>query len=160
MDFKDFFESKIFIVFFIIGETILLLLTFGIGMMVGSKKADFSCNMDKNYERNFGGSGFPEDLNGAPQGGRIFGQIIKIENDAIVIKDSDSIEKIISTKGDVSIKKFRDTIKLSDLKVDDRIVVIGSPNDSGEIEAKLIRVMPVPPTKNIDPVNNVNNNAN
>ncbi len=36
-------------------------------------------------------------------------------------------------------------IKASDLKVDDSIMVIGSPNDKSEIEARLIRVLPPPP---------------
>jgi hypothetical protein len=161
MDIKKFFDSKIFIVFFIIGEIILLLLAFGIGIIIGSKKADFSCNMDKNYERNFGGPNIPGDLNGDLGSSHgIFGQIIKIDDNFIIIKDSNSTEKVISVEGDVAIKKFRDTIKLSDLKVDDRIVVIGSPNDNGEIEAKLIRLMPSPPSGSNDPVNNANNNEN
>jgi hypothetical protein len=47
-------------------------------------------------------------------------------------------------KEDTAIMRFRETIKPSDLKVDDSIVVIGEPNDAGQIEAKFIRVMPSP----------------
>jgi len=154
MDFKKFCESKIFIVFFIIGEIILLLLAFETGAIVGFKGANFSCNMDKNYERNFGGQNAP-DMKGAFEGGHgIFGQIIKIDADSIIIKDVNSNEKVISTKGDVTVKKFQEKIKVSDLKVDDRIVVIGNPNDNGEIEAKLIRWMPNPPKAGEQPTIN------
>jgi hypothetical protein len=46
----------------------------------------------------------------------------------------------------------RKNIKLSDLKVDDNIVVVGEPNSSGQIIAVLIRVMPQKPGSL--PVNN------
>ena len=39
---------------------------------------------------------------------------------------------------------MRDEIKISDLKIGDFIVVIGSPNTDGQVEAKFIRLMPEP----------------
>jgi hypothetical protein len=83
----------------------------------------------------------------------VFGSILKITNPDIVIKGPDEMEKIITTGKDTSIKNKMDTIKLSDLKVNDKIVVIGSPNDAGKIDAKLIRVLPelplpLPPFQN------------
>jgi hypothetical protein len=53
------------------------------------------------------------------------------------------LEKIIVLQDSTDIRRFRDVIKSSDLKVDDNIVVIGEPNAKGQIEAKLVRVMPV-----------------
>ena len=55
------------------------------------------------------------------------------------------MEKIILVSDATIIKRFQDTIKLADLKVDDYIVVIGEPNNAGQIEAKLIRLMPPEP---------------
>jgi hypothetical protein len=43
------------------------------------------------------------------------------------------------------IERLRETVKISDLKVDDFVVVIGEPNDSGQIEAKFIRLLPPAP---------------
>lgn len=40
------------------------------------------------------------------------------------------------------IKQRREMIKLSDLKVGDTLVIIGSPNGNGRIEAKMVRVFP------------------
>jgi hypothetical protein len=55
------------------------------------------------------------------------------------------MEKIILIKEDTVIKRFRDNIKLSDLKVDDYVTVIGEPNEEGQIQAKLIRLSPPRP---------------
>ena len=68
-----------------------------------------------------------------------FGEIIKINGD-LVIKGRDNTEKIIIIKDDTTIEKGRTAIKKEELKVGDQVVVIGSPNDQGQIEAKLIRV--------------------
>jgi len=37
-------------------------------------------------------------------------------------------------------KKGRETVKKEDLKVGDWVVIIGSPNEEGQIEARLIRL--------------------
>lgn len=74
-----------------------------------------------------------------------FGQIIKIDGSTLVVKGRDDIEKIILVNDQTTIKHFQETIKLTDLKVDDYIVTIGDPNDAGQLEAKLIRLMPTQP---------------
>ena len=38
----------------------------------------------------------------------------------------------------------RDVVTTNELKLDDHIVVIGSPDSSGQIEAMLIRLLPAP----------------
>jgi hypothetical protein len=58
------------------------------------------------------------------------------------VQDNDGTEKIVLIKDDTSIRSMRDDISKDRLKVDDFIVVIGSPNAQGQIEAKLIRLMP------------------
>ena len=85
----------------------------------------------------------------------IFGQIITISNNVLTVKDNDgdNTEKNILVNDKTTIILQRKNIKLSDLKVDDNIVVIGEPDNIGEIQAKLIRVMPAMP-KNA-PSNNV-----
>ncbi len=63
----------------------------------------------------------------------------------MVVKGRDNVEKIILIKDDTIIERFKETIKLTDLKVDDYIITIGDPNDAGQIEAKFIRFLPPPP---------------
>ncbi len=153
-------SKKIRVTLIAIGVLIILLVVFQVGMAVGFRKANFSFKWGENYHRNFGGprSGFLEDFvrndfmgKDFMAGHGVFGQIIKIDISTnseqiatIVIKGSDNAEKIVSVKDDTAINRFREKIKVGDLKIDDQIVVIGEPNDSGQIEAKLIRVMPLP----------------
>lgn len=127
---------------------LVLLLVFKLGTIVGGHKADFTCGWGDNYRRNFGGKdnslipGLEDPNNFGGHG--IMGEIIKIENNTIIINSPDNIEKIISVTNDTIIKRQRENINLSDIKDKDVITVIGSPNNQGQIEAKLIRVIPEP----------------
>lgn len=120
------------------------------GTMVGFRKADFSYRWGDNYHQNFAGprGGF---MSGFGQGDFVdshgaFGQIIKIDGSTIIMNGADNVEKVIVTNSDTVIRSLRDNIKLTDLKVNDNIVVIGQPDNNGQIEAKLIRLMPpLPP---------------
>jgi preprotein translocase subunit YajC len=131
---------------------VIIVLIFGFGILVGEKKARFSYRWAENYHRNFAGpqGGFFSDWRSFPRGDFIsshgvFGQIIKIEESAIIIKDGNNMERIVAVKDGTIIERLRETVKISDLRVDDFIVVIGEPNDSGQIEAKFIRFLPTPP---------------
>lgn len=140
-----------------IGSLVLILLVFKVGTVVGAKRADFSCRWSDNYHQNFGGpkKGFMEGFGDRDfiEANGVFGQVIKIESNQLVIKDGGNIEKVVIVSESTVINKFKETIKISDLKVDDRVVIIGSPNSSGQIEAKLIRLMPTPPNFLMAPVN-------
>ncbi|MFA5076108.1 MAG: hypothetical protein WC480_01685 [Patescibacteria group bacterium] len=157
MDIDKIFQSKVFKGLIIgLGVLIILLLVFKAGMVVGIKKADFSCRWSDNYHRNFGGpqggflGGF-DDRNFMDAHG-VFGQIIKIDGQTLIIKGPDNVEKIVLLDG-ASIMRGKDNIQPTELKIDDPIVVIGSPNNDGQIEAKLIRIMPpMPPAPNGQPM--------
>ena len=47
----------------------------------------------------------------------------------------------------------RKNLKLSELKIGDNIVVIGDPNDKGQIQAEFVRVMPAMPKNLPIPLN-------
>ena len=125
---------------------IIIILIFGAGIFIGKTKARFSYRWAENYQRNFAGprGGFLGRFPASPDGDFIeshgvFGQIIKINSD-LVIKGQNNIERIVLISTSTVIQKARQTITKDDLKVDDNVTVIGSPNDQGQIEAKLIRV--------------------
>jgi len=152
MDINKFFQSAVFKgVLLVILALVIILLAFKTGAIVGAKKANFSCNWSDNYHRNFGGpqNGFLDGIGDKDfiEANGTFGQIIKIAGSNIVIKGRNDIEKTILINDDTVIKSLKATIQLSDLKMDDMVIVIGEPNNSGQIEAKLIRVMPPLPTK-------------
>ncbi len=156
IDFNKIFQSRKFkIALLALGAFIVLLFVFCAGMAVGFRKADFSFKWGENYHRNFAGprGGFFEDFIGRDfiNGHGVFGQIIKIDGSTLVIKGADNTEKIILVKDDTTINRLQEKIKAGDLKVDDQVVVIGSPNEQGQIEAQLIRVMPVSPAGGLSP---------
>ncbi len=131
---------------------IIIVLAFGGGIWIGTQKAKFSYRWAENYHKNFAGprEGFMNNLGGFPAGDFIeahgsFGKIIKIEGNNIIIQGRENVEKTILIKDDTVINSIKGDIKPADLKIDDFITVIGSPNDFGQIEAKLIRVLPLPP---------------
>lgn len=137
----------------IVGLTgfVIVFLIFGLGVFIGEKKASFSYRWAEQYHKNFAGpqGGFFEEWQKFP--GKdfigahgVFGQIIKIDGSTVIIKGSDNVEKIVLIKDDTIIERFREAIKITDLKVDDYIVVIGEPNDAGQMEAKFIRLLPSP----------------
>lgn len=131
---------------------IVIVLVFGLGVLVGERKAKFSYRWAENYHRMFAGPkvGFLGNWRMPPlppldefiEGHGTVGEIIKIEGNNLVVKGRGNIEKVIVVTEKTVIKLGRGDIKVSDLKVGDIIVIIGSPNDKGQIEAKLIRVFP------------------
>lgn len=161
MDFKSAIQSKVYkILVLLLAVFLVLFLTFIAGMNVGFHKARFSYQWGENYQKNFAGPrngtlhGILRDF-----GGKDFinshgaaGRIIKIDSaqsknadsnqtGIIIMKDRDGIEKSVIIDGATSIMRFRKTIKLSDLKNDDAITVIGFPNEQGQIIAKFIRIL-------------------
>jgi hypothetical protein len=154
MEQKNFFQSKIFTkILYVVGILIIALIIFQAGMFVGFRKAEFSGKFGNNYRETFGGprggfgigmmQGFFGDENFPSAHGAV-GKIIKINLPTLVVIGPDNVEKVVLIKDDTQIVEFRQQIKPADLKLDDYIVVIGTPNNSSQIEAKLIRIMPAP----------------
>ncbi len=150
MNIDKFFQSKVF-KGFILGLLSFLLLTFvfKVGEVVGIKKANFSCRWSDNYHQNFGGpkQGFMQGFGDKDfmEANGVVGNIIDIATSSVTIKGRGDVEKIVLITQDTVIKKLQETIFLTDLQVDEMVVVIGEGNNQGQIEAKLIRVMPKPP---------------
>ncbi|MFA5827539.1 MAG: hypothetical protein WC839_03535 [Candidatus Paceibacterota bacterium] len=146
---KKVFESKVLVGFLYgIGTIIIIVLIFSAGISIGFHKASFGRNWGDNYERNFGfGMMSGRQMfnnNNFPNAHGAVGKILKIELPTIIVQDKDSIEKVVLIKNNTEIQKMMQKITISDLKIDDYIVVIGNPNEQGQIEAKFIRIMPSP----------------
>ncbi|TSA56386.1 hypothetical protein D4R42_03625 [bacterium] len=124
-----------------------IILIFSAGMFIGGMKARFSYRWAEEYHRNFAGPqvGFFGDWQRDLPGGNfieshgVFGEIIELNDSGFVAKGRENIEIVIVIMDDTIIK--RDGIAIKDgLKVGDLAVIIGSPNQQGQIEAKLIRI--------------------
>ena len=153
-----FFESKVLVgILYGVGIIIVLAFVFSAGISVGFHKASFGKNWGDNYERNFGMRpvgmiGFGKD--NFPNSHGAIGKIIKIELPTITVADKDQTEKVILVGNDTKIDQTRTQINAQHLKVDDFVIVIGSPNTQGQIEAKFIRVVPAPELLNNGQTNN------
>jgi hypothetical protein len=144
---KKVFGSKLsFRVLCGIGIVIVILLIFSAGIAVGFRKASFGAAWGEHYMQNFGmptRQNFGLGANVFPNAHGATGKIIKTELPNIIVEDNNT-EKTILVGDDTRIEKGRSRGEASDLKVDDFIVTIGSPNDKGMIEAKFIRILPNP----------------
>jgi len=152
---KNILGSKSFkVITFIVGVIAVSFLIFQIGMMAGFRKASFGCNWSNHYAENFG---FPErmgpsmmkgefgDFGNLPNAHGAIGKIIKVELPIIVVSDEkDNNEKIILIDEKTEIRKARNKVTQDELKVDEHVVIMGDPNSSGQIEARLIRFIPAP----------------
>ncbi len=151
MKFQHWIRSRVFkIILCAIGGFLALLGVLHAGMVIGYRKAAFSFGSGDNYYRMFGnrhrhfGREFPFQ-GGISEAHGAAGKILSISLPSFTVEGRDNIEKTILIKDDTLIRRFRDAIKPVDLKEGDEVVVIGAPNGQAQIEAKLIRVVPLMP---------------
>ena len=154
MDIKNFLSYRVLkIAVLVLVILIVLVLVFSLGVSVGAKKADFSFKWAQEYHNNFGGpkGGVFGNMPGGEftESNGVFGKILKIDGQTLTINGRDNIEKTVIVDDKTIITYQKKNIILSDVTVDSDVVVIGIPNDKGQIEAKLIRVLPE--IKNIQP---------
>lgn len=157
MDFKELFKSKNFKgVLMGVGVVFVVLIVFQTGVIVGSHKSNYSNRLGEKYFNAFG----KEEKRGMPNFMRddfagahgTAGRIVKIELPQLLIEDQEGIEKTILITQQTEVMAFRQKIKAGDLKIDQNVVVVGTPNDQAQIEAKIIRLMPpFPGTQNFVP---------
>jgi hypothetical protein len=144
-------ESNFFrTIIYSFGIAIIACLIFQAGVFVGFNRVTFGHDWENNYSRNFGtphkNPSMPiGDFGNLPNAHGAIGKIIKVELPTIiVIDDKDKTEKVILISDDTLIHNMRKDGSINDLKIDDFVVIIGSPNSKGQIEAKLIRIIPSP----------------
>ena len=152
MSWKEISQNKKFkVLVSIIFIFVIVLIIFQAGMYVGLRKAGFSARLGDNFERNFrdprGGGfmprGFPGGV-GMPIGHGAVGEIVSIALPFVVVAGPDNLEKTLVVSTTTEIREFRNTIQANELAVGDFIIVLGTPNDEGQVNAKLIRLAPSP----------------
>jgi len=131
----------------ILSGLIILILVLALGINIGRHEERFTRDWAQNYPGNFGGpKSFslqinPGDRPVQPHG--LFGAVISkaTDNKSIVVKGDRDVEKTVLLDDSTIIEKAMNTLKAADLKVNDSVIVIGEPNQQGQIDAKLIRVI-------------------
>ena len=150
MNIKEYIKSESFRGVLIgVVVVIVALVIFQAGMVIGGRKTSFACRFGENFERNFrdsrGGNFFrmPGGPGGnIPSGHGAVGKIVSIALPNVVVADPDNLEKTLILGEKTLIRQFQKELKPSDLKVGDNIVTLGTPNENGQIEAQLIRLLP------------------
>ena len=132
------------------------LVIFQAGLLVGYSKAVYSNRLGENYFKSFDGrEAQREDAVGlrkifvmgmeVPGGHGAVGKIVQINFPTFIVASNDGIEKVVRVNDQTLVRHTKTENGTTSLAVDDIVVVLGSPNDAGEVEAKLIRIMPAPP---------------
>jgi hypothetical protein len=153
MNIKEYIQSKVFKgILTGIFIAIIALVIFQAGVAVGNRKASFAHRFGDNFERNFrdprGGGfmkmGFPGGAD-KPSGHGAAGEIVSIALPLVVVAGPDNLEKVVVVTDTTQVRKFQENIEVNELAVGDFIVVLGTPNNEGQVDAKLIRLAPPPP---------------
>jgi hypothetical protein len=142
---KDIFSSKwLRIALAAAGALIVLLAVFWFGMVIGEKRADFRNNWGENYGKFFGEPrrGFFGELPGGGPGNPFgnAGTVLSVKDNVIVAKSSDNSEKTILVSSSTVIMERDGRSDIGEIRPGELVVAIGSPNGSGQIEAKFIRI--------------------
>ncbi len=142
---RKFFESRTaFTVLCTTGVLLVVVLIFSFGVTVGFHKASFGQAWEQNYEHNFGMRPNRPMFENFPNAHGATGKIIKTELPTVIVEDRDNTERVVLIKDDTQIQEARNNVNAADLKINDFVVVIGTPNEQGQVEAKFIRILPNP----------------
>lgn len=151
MNFQHIYKSKVFRnAVIIIASLSVALAIFEGGIAVGYRKAAFSYRSGEGYYRMFFGSreGVSRNMMGFLGGDDMYGghgangKVVKTSPVSVVLSSPDNTERVVTISGNTIVRRFRDVASTSDIKVDDFIVVLGSPDDVGQVNAKFIRIIP------------------
>lgn len=133
----------------IIGFALVFLLLFQAGMYVGYRKAAFSYNMGDNYYRAFRGHGptpFHMPIRGDFVGSDgTVGKVVSVHLPMIVLTSRDNTERAAIVDDKTIVLQGSETTTPGTIQPDDFIVILGSPNEDSQVQAKLIRIVPPPP---------------
>lgn len=126
-----------------VGIAFAVVAVFSFGVFIGEQKARFSFRWSQEYRSMFGRppigpGGPPEGLFG---GHGTVGVVIDRKADQLLLKSPDNVEKVILIGKSTHLVRQRQEIKPKDIRNGDRAVVIGSPDNKGRIEAKLVRIL-------------------
>lgn len=135
-------------ILFALAAMILLCGVFSLGVRVGERKAQHFSRWSENYGRMFGsrggpGGGFlsPPLFGEMPDAHGAFGTVLSVNGSAIVIQGRDNLEQNVLATTTTVIRIGRGTGSFADIRPDIEVAVFGVPNEQGQIEARLIRLM-------------------
>lgn len=134
----------------VLGGLVLLSGAFAAGVDVGERKARHFNGWSQNYDRMFGdrrgfrGGKTPFGAPSLPGGHGVFGKVLSVSGQQIVVQGKDGVEQNVLVASSTAIRIGREEGTPEDIRPDAEAAVFGSPNDQGQIEARLIRIFSRP----------------
>jgi preprotein translocase subunit YajC len=116
-----------------IGVLLVAVIIFQFGMIIGARKSSL---LEEQKER------YVDLTKPLPTAHGTAGRIVAINESTILVADEDNTEKVVVVRDETIIRSLRDDVDSTALRPGDFIVVIGTPNSRGYIQANLIRVLP------------------
>jgi hypothetical protein len=148
MNTTDPFKSRKFkAVIFGLCALLFAAIIFQAGIAVGYHRAAFSYNWNNAY---FQGTRDPHSPFAAfmmrdaddPNPHGTIGQVVSVRLPEVMIKGRDTPEQIVVIGPTTAIRRFHEIGTTTDLSTGQQVIVIGSPDDKGQIQASFIRIMP------------------
>jgi hypothetical protein len=131
----------------LLGGLIVLLVVFQAGVFVGFHKASIGFGFDEHafraYREHFhrGPMGMP--LDDFPEAHGALGRVILVSLPTLIVEEKGNT-KIVRIGERTVVRRGHDKVSPTNIAPEDFVVVIGSPNDMSEIDAKFIRILPPP----------------
>ena len=147
--------KKIRITLWVVGELVLLLVVFGLGMAVGDHRSLFASRFGENYYHNFLGMG--DGFGGRMEMGHfnthgVAGTVIDVTSSTISVKNFRGSEESVAILPETIVSENDNTVSSTVITVGNDVIVVGQPDNQGEIRARFIRLftssssMPLPPS--------------
>lgn len=139
-------------VLLVLGALVILCGTFSLGIRVGERRAGYVSGWERGYRRMMPfNRGFGRGEEGVapmmrplfPNGHGVFGNVLSVSNGSLVIQGKDGIEQTVLVTSSTKIRVGTETVSLKDIPKDLsklQASAFGTPNASGQVEARLIRL--------------------
>jgi len=124
---------------------LVMILVFQSGYYIGYRKGIFSYEWNDAYFNDPIGprsifAPFINDTDDMNPNGAV-GRIISIQLPLVLMRGGNNLEKLVSIGPDTIIRATRGMASTSDLRLGDKIVIIGIPTNDGRISASLIKII-------------------
>jgi hypothetical protein len=138
---KSFVESHTFVkLLAALGVIIIVLFIFEAGVITGYHKAAFAEHWAEHYSDNFGPmNGFPPRGIANPHG--TAGSIVSVSLPTFVVAGPSEAERTVEVDAQTIIRKGTTLASTTDLVKGATVIVIGTPDDNGIIDAGFVRIM-------------------
>lgn len=128
------------------------LITFGLGVAVGYRRAIFASDFGANYYHSMYGNPFGPPMIGVMNNGPqtihgVVGEVIDVGSTTMAVQDPSGDEESVFVASDTPIREMNNEITLIEIDVGDHVTVIGEPDQNGQVEARFIRVFQSPPAQ-------------